>query len=303
MGGKIEEIIPERGCFFIRLGKEKIFVSRKFQISNDLFSGNSLTTHKDLTYVILKENNISVPKSTCFYKKSFNESNLNTRLRALKYPIVIKDADGSNSKGVFIDIKNIRDAKKIILREIKKFPALVAQEMIHGKEYRVLILENKSIGALEMIPPRIFGNGKSTVKELIVKKQADKFNKTRFDQALRSTLKKQKYNLDSIPSKGSEVFIKNSSCVAEGGETKDVTDLLSPAIEKICVGAAKITGKYLAGIDLICEDISKSPQEQEFSIIEINGKPDLYIHHNPNHGKKRNVTKAILKFILRLKRK
>jgi len=95
-------------------------------------------------------------------------------------------------------------------------------------------------------------------------------------------------------------YIKKSSCLAEGGETKDVIDAVHPNIEKICVAASKVVGKYLVGIDIMCDDVSKDPSEQSFNIIEINGKPDLYIHYNPTHGQTRNVVEDIVKFMVKV---
>lgn len=302
MGGVIEKIVPERGCFCIKINGEKIFVSRKFQIASDFFSGKALTAYKDLTYIALKENGIPTPKSVCLYRKTLIEGELDKKLAPLNYPLAIKDAKGSNSRGVFTNIKNRESAKEIILREIKKFSSLVIQEMIFGKEYRVLILKNKAIGVLEMIPPRIFGDGTSTVRELIKKKQRKKDKKTSFDETLNDILQEQNAALDSVLEKDQEIFIKKSSCLAEGGEMRDATDLISPEVERICARAAKVMGKYLVGIDLICGDISKDPLEQSFSILEINGKPDLYIHYKPTHGKTRNVIRDIIEFILNLKK-
>ena len=302
MGGAIKEIIPERGYFLIKLKGKEIFVLRKFQIASDFISGKALTAYKDLTYVSLKENNIPMPKTVCFYKKTLNKKDLVKKLESLSYPIVIKDANGSNSKGVFTNIETLNEAKKIILKEIKKFPFLVAQEMIFGKEYRVLILGKKVLGVLEMIPPRIFGDGKSTVKELIEKKQYKNKKKTIINQSLKKILAEQSVSLKSVIKKNQEVFIKKNSCLAEGGEIKDATDLINPASKIICEKAAKATGKLLAGIDIICEDISKDPTKQTFSILEVNGKPDLYIHYKPNHGKTRNVIKEIIEFILKIKK-
>lgn len=302
MGGTVEKIVPERGCFMIKFGGEKILFSRKFQIASDFFSGRMLTAHKDLTYVALKENNLPTPMSSCFYRKSLTEKKIDSGLASMKYPIVIKDANGSNSRGVFIDIKNFNEAKKIILKEIANFPCLIAQEMVFGKEFRVLVLGNKAIGVLEMIPPRIFGDGKNTIKKLIELKQFDLAKKTSLDESLVNILKKQGYVLTDIPQKNTAVFIKNNSCLAEGGETKDATKSINPAIEKICVRAAKATGKNLAGIDIICDNISNDPKDQSMSILEINGKPDLYIHYNPTHGKTQNVIEKIIRFILNLKK-
>jgi phosphoribosylamine-glycine ligase len=113
MGGTIEKIIPERRYFCININNEKIFVSRKFEIASDLISGKMLTAYKDLTHEVLKKNNIPTPNSVCFYKKTITESDTEKKLNSLSYPIAIKDSNGSNSRGVFINVKNILEAKKI----------------------------------------------------------------------------------------------------------------------------------------------------------------------------------------------
>jgi cyanophycin synthetase len=302
MGGTIEKIIPERNYFCININNEKIFISRKFEIASDFISGKMLTEYKDLTYVVLKKNNIPTPNSVCFYKRTFTSSDTDKKLKSLSYPIVIKDSNGSNSEGVFVNIKNASEAKKIILREISKFKFLIAQEMVFGKEYRVLILGNKAIGVLEMIPPRISGDGKSTIRNLIRKKQIKNLEKTNLDSILNNILKDQKVSLDSILKKGHKVFIKGISCLAEGGETKDATELIHPEIEKICIQAAMATGKSLAGIDLICDDIAMHPSKQKVNILEVNGKPDIYIHYNTTFGKTQNVVKKIIHYILKFKK-
>jgi len=301
MGGTIEKIIPERKYFCININNEKIFISRKFEIASDFISGKMLTEHKDLTYVVLKKNNLPTPKSVCFYKKTLTSVNTEKKLSSLSYPIAIKDSNGSNSKGVFINIKNISEAKKIILREIDKFKFLIAQEMIFGKEYRVLILGNEAVGVLEMIPPRISGDGKNTIRKLIKKKQIKNFEKTEFDSTLNNILKDQRVSLDTILKKEQRIFIKGNSCLSEGGETKDATESIHPEIKKICVQAAKATGRNLAGIDLICDDIATHPSKQIISILEVNGKPDICIHYNPTYGKTQNVVKKIIYYILKLK--
>lgn len=302
MGGTIEKVIPERGYFCIKLNGKKLFVSRKFKIATSLTTGGEITKFKDLTYLLLKENGLPTPKTVAFYKKTISKNNNEKKLKALRYPIVIKDATGSNSKGIFTNISSFSSAMDILKKEMKHYRSLVAQEMVFGKEYRVLILGNKVIGALEMIPPRIFGNGKDSVETLIKNKQKKTDKKTPIDAFLRKILADQGVTLKSILEKGKEIYIKNNSAVAEGGETRDVTDLVSTEIRNICIRAAKVTEKYLAGIDIMCDDISKPAKRQSVNIIEINGKPDLYLHHIPTHGKPRNVIKEILNFILKLKR-
>jgi len=299
MGGTIEKIIPERRYSCINIAGEKIFISRKFEIASDLISGKMLTAYKDLTYAVLKKNNLPTPKSVCFYKNTLSLANIEKKLNSISYPIVIKDSNGSNSRGVFANIKTVSEAKETVLREINKFKFLIAQEMIFGKEYRVLILGREAIGVLEMIPPRIFGDGQKTVRELIEEKQQEQ-RKTPLNSTLNDVLTNQKASLDTILEKGREVFIKELSCLAEGGETRDVTEIIHPEIKSICVKASKATGRSLAGIDLICENIMMPPDKQIFSILEVNGKPDIYIHYNPTYGKTQDVVKKIVRYILKL---
>jgi len=299
MGGKIEELIPERGYFYIHLKGKRILVTRKFKIATDVLVGGDTTKFKDLTYLLLKEKGLPTPKSVCLYK--YAEKELNKKLITLKYPLIIKDAQGSNSKGIFPNIQDIETAEKIIRREIKNFPRLIVQEMVQGKEYRILMLAGKMIAGLEMIPPRVFGDGLHTVKQLMEKKQEKTEKRTIINDLFKQNLKQQGFTLKSVPDKGQIVYLKKSSALAEGGETQDVTTLVSKKAIAVCAQASLAAGKCLAGLDVICQDISLDPEKQSFNILEINGKPDIYIHYNPTHGQTRDVVREIINFILKLK--
>ncbi|HUD08670.1 MAG TPA: ATP-grasp domain-containing protein [Candidatus Saccharimonadales bacterium] len=300
MGGKIEELIPRRGYFYIVLKGKKFLVSRKFKIASNLITGGETTKFKDLTYLLLNNKGIPTPKTISIHRKLL-PNELHARLKTLKFPIIVKDAQGSQSKGIFANIADIKTAEKIIKREIKNFPRLIAQEMVKGDEYRITVLGNKLLGAVKLIPPRIIGNGKDSVRKLIEQKQKNARRKTPFDSSLNNTLAEQGFSLRSIPKKGTIVYIRRNSVLDEGGETEDATDQVHKKIKAMCTAAAMATGKYLAGIDVMCDDISKDPRKQNFNIIEINGKPDIYLHYNPTRGKTRNVVKDIVTFILKLK--
>jgi len=105
--------------------------------------------------------------------------------------------------------------------------------------------------------------------------------------------------LDSVIAAGRIVYIKKNCCLAEGGETRDVTDSVHQEVSKICVAASKIVGKQLAGVDVICDDVAKKPTQKHFSILEINGKPDLYMHNRPTSGKSRNAVKKVIEFMVK----
>lgn len=300
MGGTIEEFIPERGCFYIKILGKRIFIERKISINRQSFSSVRMSKCKDITYKLLQEYSLPTPKTECFYKKNYTQETAVKSLHKLTYPIIIKDAQGSNSKGIFPFIHSPGEALRVLENQLPKYRSMIAQQMVFGKEFRLLVLDKKIIGALEMITPYVTGDGTSTIEDLILKKQLRTEKQTAIDKKLKQILAEKNLKLESILPKGQEVFFKRNSCLAEGGEVNDVTDLVNKDIEKICVKASEIVGRSLVGIDVICEDVSKSPNDQSFYIIEINGKPDLYIHYNPNHGKTRNVIEEIIRFMVKI---
>ena len=300
MGGTIEEFVPERGCFYINIFGKRILLERKISITRQSFVSGQLTRCKDITHKLLFSSGLPSPKTECFYNKSYDRQTARKQLGELAYPIILKDARGSNSRGIFPFIGNLSDAMIVLEEELPHYRSMIAQEMVTGKEYRILVLDEKVIGALEMIPPYALGDGVSTISNIIHERQRTTERKTKFDEKLEQILKEQNVTLESVMLKNEIAYIKKSSCLAEGGETRDVTDLVCESVEKICVEASKIVGKHLVGIDVMCEDVSKDPSLQSFHIIEINGKPDLYIHYDPTHGKTRNVVEDIVRFMVKL---
>jgi len=300
MGGTIDEFFPERNCFYVNVLGKRILLERKISITRNSFVSGKFTSCKDITHKLLLSYGLPSPRSEFFFKKTFVASQAKKQLDNLKYPIVIKDSTGSNSVGVFPFILNKTEAFRLLQRKIGKYRNMIAQEMVFGKEYRILVLGEKVIAALQMVPPYVVGDGKSTLRKLISEKQKKTASRTKFDNKFKQILTDQEVTLSSIIPKNKTIYLKKSSCLAEGGETRDVTDLVNDEVRKICVSASKVVGKYLVGIDIMCQDVAKIPTKNSFYILEINGKPDLYIHYSPTQGKPRNVVKDIIKFMARL---
>ena len=74
----------------------------------------------------------------------------------------------------------------------------------------------------------------------------------------------------------------------------DVTDEVHPETAELATLAARIVGLDIAGIDLVCQDISRPLGEQGGAIVEVNAGPSLLMHLRPGVGKPRPVGKAIV---------
>ena len=296
MGGTIEEFLPERGCFYVNVMGKRILLERDISITRQSFVSRQLTRCKDITHKLLVAHGLPTPQTRYFYNKSYNRLTAAKQLRSLRYPIIIKDATGSNSRGIFPFVKDVGEAMVIIAKELPNYRSMIAQTMVFGREYRILVLGERVIAALEMVPPYVRGDGSSSVRELIRKKQKTTAQRTAFDKKLSQILNDQGVALNDILPVCRVIYFKKS-CLAESGETRDVTGFVHKEVGKICVAASKIVGKQLTGIDVICRDITQSPTAKSFNILEINGKPDLYMHHHPDYGKSQNVVKKVIEFM------
>jgi cyanophycin synthetase len=297
LGGTVEDFVPERGCFYISIFGKRIFLERKISLTRPTNGATQLTRCKDITHKLLFENHLPTPLTQCFYQKTYDAKKAFLQIKKLRFPVVLKDAEGSQCNGVFTFIKTPSEASKKLEEELPKYRNMVVQEMVFGKEYRLLVLDEKIIGALELISPYVVGDGVSSLRMLIEKKQFTPKRKKEFYGGLEKVLKQQGVTFETVVAQNEIIYIKNTTSRQGVWKMRDVTAIVHPSIEKLCVKASKVVGKYLVGIDVICDDIAVPVTEQSFHILEINGKPDLYIHYHPTHGKTQNVIKDILVFM------
>lgn len=297
LGAKIKIISYKRNTFEIIYKNKSFIVTEKFRITANRTSNSYLTIHKDLTYTLLKKHKLPIPPETFLIDK---KTKIEKIINRLKFPIVIKESSASQVKNVFTDIEDKKTALKIIKSLLKEVDYVVVQKMVYGTEYRVMVLDNKVIAVLKLIPPYIVGSGKNKIKELILQKSKKTPRPIEIDQDLIKTIKKQGFKLNDVLPKGKKVYLRTHSFLIEGGESHNETDKIHPKIAEMCVKATKIVNISLAGIDILCDDIKKDPSKQNFCIIEINGRPDIYIHYIPHYGGPRDVVKDILEYIVKI---
>ena len=103
------------------------------------------------------KNNIITPKFLKIYKSNFKEKKISKllNLKKIKFPIVSKPVNEGSSLGVAI-CKNKKSLIKKIKIQIRKYNELILEEYIGGQEIQVAIIENKPLGAIELIPKRLF---------------------------------------------------------------------------------------------------------------------------------------------------
>ncbi len=102
---------------------------------------------------------------------------------------------------------------------------------------------------------------------------------------------------DLVPAAGQTVPLRGDVFLRSGGVQADRTYDVHPDIATLAIDAAKIVGLDIAGLDLIAEDIARSPQEQTFAILELNPEPAIILHMAPLCDPPRPVAGAIVELL------
>lgn len=79
--------------------------------------------------------------------------------------------------------------------------------------------------------------------------------------------------------------------------TVDCTDDVHPEVAYMAALSAKVVGLDIAGVDLVCQDISKPLEAQGGAILEVNGGPGLLMHLKPSVGVACPVGQAIVEHL------
>ena len=113
--------------------------------------------NKIISKEIFKNNKIMTPKFISIKKNEYNKKKIISTLitRRIKFPIVLKPINEGSSLGVEI-CKTKEKLFKTIDHLLKKYSEIILEEYIAGQEIQVAVINGYSVGAIELIPKRLF---------------------------------------------------------------------------------------------------------------------------------------------------
>lgn len=210
-------------------------------------------------------------------------------LRSSRRPLVVKPAERtSGGAGVSTNVTTAPRLRAAIAWAHRYGSRILIEEQIEGDCYRVLVMDGEVLDTVVRHPPRIIGDGASTVRQLISHENTLrlKAGATRaqvligIDPDLRNTLASQALNLRARPAKGEVVVLKQVINDNGGRENVPVNGRLCSAIHASARRAAEVVGSRLAGVDIICCDPSVALEESGGAILEVNTVPGFYYHYH-----------------------
>jgi cyanophycin synthetase len=261
--------------------------------------GESIASDKDLTKTLLASCGVPVPEGTLVRSAAaaWEEA------QDIGLPVALKPVDGNHGRGVSLNLMNETDvhAAYAIAAEEGDSTAVLVERFIPGNEHRLLVVGQKVVAAARGESLWVTGDGVSTVTQLCdsqINTDPRRGNSEEFplntvepgeSDEIKLDLQRQGLTPNSVPQAGQKVLIQLNGNVAD-----DVTDLVHPDVAYMAALAARVVGLDIAGIDLVCEDISQPLEAQRGAIIEVNSSPGLLAHIKPAQGAPRAVGKAIV---------
>jgi len=218
--------------------------------------------------------------------------------------VVVKPTDANHGRGVTLDLSGEAEVKAAFAVADAEGSGVMVERYIPGEEHRVLIVAGQVAAAARGETAWITGDGVHTVEALIdLQINSDPRRGDTEDHPLNPilvrqegevqiTIQKQGLEITSVPEAGRRVLVSR-----KGNMANDCTDQVHPEVAHACALAARIVGLDIAGIDLVCEDISRPLQEQGGAIVEVNAGPGLLMHLKPASGQPREVGRAIVEHL------
>ena len=113
--------------------------------------------NKKISKEIFIKNKIKTPKFISINRSDYSRTLIQKFIRKnnIKFPIVSKPINEGSSLGVIVS-KNKEKLFSSINRQLKKYDELILEEYIGGQEIQVAVINGKPLGAIELIPKRLF---------------------------------------------------------------------------------------------------------------------------------------------------
>ena len=264
----------------------------------------ALAADKSLTYKLLEEAHLPTPRHAEFHYHSLAQAM--DFLESTARPCVVKPTKGTGGgRGV---TTNLRTKTQLLLAAAAADvygDDLIIEEQIQGDNYRLLYLNGECIDSFQRRPPTVIGDGKSTVLRLVRLNNEERLKSGSeiadslidINLEMRRTLAGQGLTLNSVPSLGSVVVVKNVVNENRGSDNISANHMLCPSIIESGSRAAQAVGLRFAGVDIITTDPSIPLWESGGVILEVNSPPNYYFHYH-KHDEPFHVAEYILQWLL-----
>ncbi len=254
---------------------------------------------KEETKNLLEAASIPVPRGRVVY----DEEDLETAVKIIGYPVVLKPVGGNHGRGATINVKDWPTAVEALANAKRISRGVIVERFITGFDHRLLVVDYRFIAGAKRTPALVTGDGKHTIEQLVAIVNSDPLRgyghekvltAIKIDETTLSMLEEKGFTLESILPNGEILHLKRTANLSTGGTSTDVTEIVHPFNVFMAERIARIIGLDICGIDIMTPDISVPLNENGGAVLEVNAGPGFRMHIAPAEGLPRNVAEPVV---------
>lgn len=215
---------------------------------------------------------------------------------AMQKPIVVKPRLGSRGRHTTTYVSEVDAFERAFHSAQQLCRYVLFEQHLAGDLCRATVVNGRIVGFLKKVQPRVVGDGRRTVRELIKEQndhKPDRVSDIKMHDENREFIGLQGYTWNSILEEGKVLEISRHSGRQVGGKTREMPQEIHPKLRGYIEQVAQSLDAPLLGFDLIIPDPEIDPDTQKWGILEANTLPFIDLHYNPLYGKTSNVAGAL----------
>ena len=212
-------------------------------------------------------------------------------------PVVIKPQSGSRGRHTTVNVNTEQELETGFKSAQQLCRYVAIEEYIEcGSVCRATVIGGKLVGFFQAHPPRVTGDGRSTVAELIREQNATKPDRVQdivLTDEHRRFIAGEGYTESSVVPAGVVLTLTQRTGRLFGGYTRELLGREHPKLRAYMEQAAHTLGTPLVGFDLMIPDPEQDPDAQRWGVIEANSLPYIDLHYLPLEGTPSIVASAV----------
>ncbi|QQV02011.1 MULTISPECIES: D-alanine--D-alanine ligase [Chryseobacterium] len=244
------------------------------------YGGMAMESKKEI-YDLIPEN--WIPKTVFASSEiSFNEIASELKSQTINFPVIAKPNIGLKGLGV-VEIKNTAELENY--HQNNRYDFLIQEKINFTNEVGIFYhrfpdeTKGKITGMVKKEFLSVKGNGKNSLKELVMENPRSAFQIKAIEQNLESEMQK-------IIPENEEILLIPFGSHTRGAKfidiSSEITEKLEQKIDEICI---QTKGFYYGRLDVMYENMKLLKEGKNFKIIEINGSKSEPTHmYDPKHS-------------------
>lgn len=210
--------------------------------------------------------------------------------------VVVKPRAGSRGRHTTVHVSTKEELARAFSCAQALCRYVAIEEYLEGPVCRATVVNGRLAGFFEAHPPRIVGDGVSTISELVERANASKHERVQNivlnDEHL-AFISRHGFTPESVLPEGRALALTHRTGRLFGGYTRELLGKEHPKLRAFAEQAAGVIGAPIVGFDLIIPNPERDPDGQRWGFIEANSLPYIDLHYLPLEGAPSNVAAAV----------